>query len=72
MRRRSRAGRVPAKAQRRKTAARKSRIARKATRPRSPSAAREETKGRETYPRAGRGTSAANGHCRRERAAVLG
>src|SRR5215475_11509557 len=43
MRRRSRAGSEPAKAQRRKTAVRKSRIARKAVRPRSSSAAREET-----------------------------
>ena len=44
MRRRSRAGGEPAKAQRRKTAARKSRVAPKALRPRSSSAAREETK----------------------------
>ena len=44
MRRRSRAGGEPAKAQRRKTGARKSRIAPKAGRPRSSSAAREETK----------------------------
>jgi hypothetical protein len=44
MRRRSRAGGVPAKAQRRKTAARKSRVTPKAVRRRSPSAAREETK----------------------------
>src|SRR6516164_7886173 len=44
MRRRSRAGGEPAKAQRRKTAARKSRIAPKAVRRRSSSAAREETK----------------------------
>ena len=44
MRRRSRAGGEPAKAQRRKTAARKSRITPKAVRPRSSSAAREETK----------------------------
>ena len=44
MRRRSRAGGEPAKAQRRKTVARKSRIAPKAARPRSSSAAREETK----------------------------
>ena len=44
MRRRSRAGGEPAKAQRRKTGARKSRIAPKAVRPRSSSAAREETK----------------------------
>ena len=39
MRRRSRAGGEPAKAQRRKTGARKSRIARKGVRPRSSSAA---------------------------------
>ena len=44
MRRRSRAGGEPAKAQRRKTAARKSRITPKAVRPRSSSAPREETK----------------------------
>ena len=44
MRRRSRAGGEPAKAQRRKTVARKSRIAPKAVRPRNSSAAREETK----------------------------
>jgi hypothetical protein len=44
MRRRSRAGGEPAKAPRRKTGARKSRIAPKAVRPRSSSAAREETK----------------------------
>ena len=44
MRRRSRAGGEPAKAQRRKTVARKSRIAPKAERPHSSSAAREETK----------------------------
>ena len=43
MRRRSRAGGEPTKAQRRKTATRKSRIAPKAVRPRSSSAAREET-----------------------------
>ena len=43
MRRRSRAGGEPAKAQRRKAVARKSRIAPKAGRSRSPSAAREET-----------------------------
>src|SRR6516164_8795989 len=44
MRRRSRAGSEPAKAQPRKAAARKSRIAPKAVRPRSSSAAHEETK----------------------------
>jgi hypothetical protein len=44
MRRRSRAGGEPAKPQRRKTRARKSRIAPKTARPRSSSAAREETK----------------------------
>jgi hypothetical protein len=44
MRRRSRAGGEPAKAQRRKTAAHKSRVASKAARPLSSSAAREETK----------------------------
>ena len=44
MRRRSRAGGEPAKAQRRKTGARKKRIAPKAVRPRSSSAAREKTK----------------------------
>ena len=44
MRRRSRAGGEPAKAQRRKTAARKSRVTSKAARPRSSSAAREEAK----------------------------
>jgi signal transduction histidine kinase len=44
MRRRSRAGGEPAKAQRRKTVARKSCIAPKAGRPRNSSAAREETK----------------------------
>src|SRR6516162_9085704 len=44
MRRRSRAGGEPAKAQRRKTATRKSRIAPKAARPRSSSAAHEGTK----------------------------
>ena len=44
MRRRSKAGGEPIKAQRRKTVARKSRIAPKAVRPRSTSAAREETK----------------------------
>ena len=44
MRRRSRAGGEPTKAQRRKTAAQKSRIAPKAVRPRSSSAAREEAK----------------------------
>jgi two-component system, NtrC family, sensor kinase len=44
MRRRSRAGGEPAEAQRRKTAARKSYIARKGARPRKSSAAREETK----------------------------
>ena len=44
MKRRSRAGGESAKAQRRKTAARKSRVAPKALRPRSSSAAREETK----------------------------
>src|SRR6516164_2366980 len=44
MRRRSRAAGEPTKAQRRKTAARKSRVAPKAARPRSSSAAREETK----------------------------
>src|SRR5262249_22053205 len=43
MRRRSRAGGEPAKTQRRKTASRKSRITPKAVRPRSSSAAREET-----------------------------
>jgi two-component system NtrC family sensor kinase len=43
MRRRSRAGGEPAKAQRRKTGARKSRIAPKAVRSRNSSAAREET-----------------------------
>jgi two-component system, NtrC family, sensor kinase len=44
MRGRSRAGGKPAKAQRRKTGARKSRVASKAAHPRSSSAAREETK----------------------------
>ena len=44
MRRRSKAGGEPTRARHRKTAAGKSRIARKATRPRSSSAAREETK----------------------------
>ena len=44
MRRRSRAGGEPAKAQRRKTAARKSRITPKALHPHSSSVAREETK----------------------------
>ena len=44
MRRRSKAGGESAKAQRRKTAARKSRIAQRAVRPRSSSAAREEAK----------------------------
>jgi transcriptional regulator with GAF, ATPase, and Fis domain len=44
MRRRSRAGGEPAKAQRRKAVARKSRIAQKGARPRSSCAAREETK----------------------------
>src|SRR5262249_53139792 len=44
MRRRSRAGGEPAKAQRRKTGARKSRIGPKAGRSRSSLAAREETK----------------------------
>jgi two-component system NtrC family sensor kinase len=44
MRQRSRANGEPAKTQRRKTAARKSRVAPKALRPRSSSAAREETK----------------------------
>jgi hypothetical protein len=44
MRRRSRAGGEPAKAQRRKTAARKNRIAPKAVRSRSSSAAGKETK----------------------------
>ena len=44
MRRRSRAGGEPRKAQRRKTGARKSRITPKAVRPRSSSAVREETK----------------------------
>ena len=44
MRRRSRARGEPAKAQRRKTGARKSRITPKAVRPRSSSAARVETK----------------------------
>ena len=44
MRRRSRAGGEPAKARRRKTAARKSRIAPKAVRPRNSSDAGEETK----------------------------
>jgi len=44
MRRRSRAGGEPTKAQRRKAEARKSRITPKAARPRSSSAAREETK----------------------------
>ena len=44
MRQRSRAGGEPAKAQRRKTAARKSRVTSKAVRSRSSSAAREETK----------------------------
>jgi GAF domain-containing protein len=43
MRRRSRAGGEPTKAQRRKTATRKRRIAPKAVRPRGPSIAREET-----------------------------
>jgi hypothetical protein len=43
MKRRSRAGGEPAKAQRRKTGARKSRITPKAVRPRSSSAAGEET-----------------------------
>ena len=44
MRRRSKASGEPAKAQRRKTVARKSHITPKAARPRNPSAAREETK----------------------------
>src|SRR5437899_2466150 len=44
MRRRSRAGGEPAKAQRPKAAVRKSRIAPKAVRPRSSSAARQEAK----------------------------
>jgi hypothetical protein len=44
MRRRSRAGGEPTKAQRRKTATRKNRIAPKAVRSRNSSAAREETK----------------------------
>ena len=44
MRRRSRAGGEPAKAQRRKTVARKSRVTSKAADPKSSSAAREETK----------------------------
>jgi hypothetical protein len=44
MRRRSRAGGEPTKAQRRKTGARKSPITPKAVRPRSSSAVREETK----------------------------
>ena len=61
MRRRSRAGGEPAKAQRPKTGARKSRITPKAARTRSSSAAREEQKCA-AYSRAGRGTSVANGH----------
>ena len=44
MRRRSRAGGEPAKAQRRKTVVRKTRVTSKAARPNSSSAAREETK----------------------------
>jgi hypothetical protein len=44
MRQRSRPGGEPPKAQRRKTAARKSRTVPKATRPRNSSAAREDTK----------------------------
>ena len=44
MRRRSRAGGEPAKVQRRKTVARKSRVTSKAADPKSSSAAREETK----------------------------
>jgi hypothetical protein len=44
MKRRSRTGSEPARAQRRKTAARKSRIAGKTVRRRGSSAAREETK----------------------------
>ena len=44
MRRRSSAGGEPAKAQRRKTVARKSRVTSKAAHPRSSSAARKETK----------------------------
>ena len=44
MRRRSRASNEPTKAQRRKTAARKSRVAPKAARLRSSAAARQETK----------------------------
>ena len=44
MRRRSKTGGEPTKAQRRKTGARKSRVAPKAGRPRNSSAAREETK----------------------------
>src|SRR5262249_16437694 len=44
MRRRSRASGEPTKAQRRKTVARKTRVASKTARPRSSSAAREETK----------------------------
>ena len=44
MRRRSRAGSEPAKAQPRKAAARKNRVAPKAVRPRSSSATREATK----------------------------
>ena len=52
MRRRSSAGGEPTKAQRRKTAGRKSRLAPKAVRPRSRSAAREGNKGRAAYSRA--------------------
>jgi hypothetical protein len=48
MRRRSRAGGEPAKARRRKTVARKSRVTSKAADPKSSSAAREETNARLT------------------------
>ena len=51
MRRRSSAGGEPAKAQRRKTVARKSRVTSEAARPDSSSAARKETKvARLTWP----------------------
>ena len=62
MRRRSSAGGEPAKAQRRKTVPRKSRVTSKAADPKSSSAAREETKVARLTRELRRGAGAADGN----------
>ena len=70
MRRRSKASGEPAKARRRKTGTRKSRIAPKAVRPRSLLDRSARKQSRAAHPRARRGTAAAKRPLRRKRAAA--